>query len=150
MKIELTDDEIYTLLGVLESRSASAKLQAYQGKRDKEATEKYCKKLCDLSSKLYYSKIKTEEQKLGKPKAFYTGGGIWICAMWIDKDHYIAVDNDWYADGFCIYEKDEDEDPEIEFSCTNMIGEKTMEEFDDTDRANYTKMKETLNGAMGE
>ena len=86
-----------------------------------------------------------EEQKIGKPEAFYTGGGIWICAMWIDEYHYIAIDNDWYADGFCIYDRrEEDDDPEIEFPCECMIGEKLKKDFTDEDKANYKKMKEVL------
>lgn len=88
---------------------------------------------------------KALEQKVGKMDVFYTGGGIWICAMWIDEHHYIAIDNDWYADGFCIYDRrEEDDDPEIEFPCEYMIGEKLKKDFTDEDKANYKRMKEAL------
>jgi len=45
----------------------------------------------------------------GKVETMYTGGGIWIAAMYIDDSHYLVVDND-YEDLSLYDHNGEDED----------------------------------------
>lgn len=51
--VKLTEQEIELLMYATESASARAQIQAAQGKRDKEKTEKYTDRLCAVNSKLY-------------------------------------------------------------------------------------------------
>lgn len=82
-----------------------------------------------------------KEDKVGKPEVFYTGGGIWLSAMWLDENRYAVTDNSGYMDGFCIYDHRE-EDQDTEFPCQNLVGEKCLTETDGeckmTDEDRYT------------
>lgn len=96
---------------------------------------------CVPSSNFYGMEI--VEPKIGKAEAFYTGGGIWISAMYLDKDIYYAIDNDWYDDCFAIYDHN-DEDQDTDFPCQNMIGFKEKNQFSAEDHEIYSKLKAAL------
>lgn len=80
-------------------------------------------------------------RKIRKPEVFYTGGGIWLSAMWLDENRYAVTDNSDYMGGFCIYDHRE-EDQDTEFPCQNLVGEKCLTETDGeckmTDEDRYT------------
>lgn len=79
--------------------------------------------------------------EIGKPVAFYTGGGIYVSAMYIDENRYIAIDNDWHVDSFCIYDsREESEYQDMDFPCQNLIGETFMKDFTEQDLSNYRKL----------
>ena len=58
MTIELTNEEIYLLLNVLEAHSANIKIKAAKGEYNKEVADSKCKRMCELSSKIYQKKIR--------------------------------------------------------------------------------------------
>lgn len=82
-------------------------------------------------------------KKTIKPACFYTGGGIWISAMYVSKNIYYAIDNDWYDDCFAIYDHN-GEDDDTEFPCQNMIGFKEKSEFSDEDHKLFNMLKSEL------
>ena len=51
--IKLTEQEIELLMSATEAQSATAKIQAAHGIRDKEKTKAYTDRLCAVNSKLY-------------------------------------------------------------------------------------------------
>ena len=51
--VKLTEREIEILLHAIEAESAHAKMQAAQGIRDRDKTDRWTSKLCAVSSKLY-------------------------------------------------------------------------------------------------
>lgn len=63
MTIELTDNEVWLMLGVLEAHSANVKLKAASGKWNRDKAQHYCKKMCDLSSKLYQRQVQIDMNK---------------------------------------------------------------------------------------
>lgn len=60
MTIELTDNEVWLMLSVLEAHSANIKIKAANGKWNKAKAEHFCKRMCDLSRKLYYTQMNVE------------------------------------------------------------------------------------------
>ncbi len=77
------------------------------------------KLLCDLIDRI----MTYEPEDLTNPQVFYTGGGIWIAAMYTHKvghdNIYLTVDCE---DPMCItvYDHDE-EDQDTDFPCQNML-----------------------------
>ena len=51
--IEFEERDIETIMYALEAESAKAKIQAAQGKRNKEKTADYTKRLCRINSELF-------------------------------------------------------------------------------------------------
>lgn len=85
--------------------------------------------------------------KKKKPEAFYTGGGIWISAVYVDENIYYAIDNDYYDDSFCIYDH-RAEDQDTEYPCQNCIGFCDSAEFSAEDWKIYRALKRELKKAM--
>lgn len=56
--VRLTEEEIELLMSVTEGYSAKAKIEAMQGRRDKEKTKKLTDRLCAVNSKLYQEILK--------------------------------------------------------------------------------------------
>lgn len=87
-----------------------------------------------------YDMIESADRRRDQPEVFYTGGGIWLSAMWIDENRYAVTDNDCAMGGFCIYDHRE-EDQDDEFPCQNMVGEKYLNETEEpykmTDEERY-------------
>lgn len=90
-----------------------------------------------------------KEDKVGKPEAFYTGGGFWLSAMWLDENRYAVTDNDIGMSGFCIYDH-RGEDQDTEFPCQNLVGERYLWETDeaysmnDEDRYTFFRLHNAL------
>lgn len=55
-----------------------------------------------------------------KKEAFYTGGGIWLSAMYVSKHTYAIVDND-YKDCVTYYDDHADIEEDQEFGCFDMV-----------------------------
>ena len=64
--------------------------------------------------------VKDELKKQTKPEAFYTGGGIWLSAMYGEGGrNYFVVDNE-FPECLTCYDHN-GEDQEDEFPCQNMV-----------------------------
>lgn len=89
------------------------------------------------------------QRVIGKPEVFYTGGGIWVSAMYIDEYHYIATDNCEYEDGFCIYDRME-EDGEFNdmFPLMNVIDDAQKDNFTEQERVYYNILRAALEKEM--
>ena len=77
-----------------------------------------------------------------KPEAFYTGGGIWLCAMPIDGSRYAVIDSDM-VDALTIYNR-AGEDDDIDYPCQNMETSKDLCDLDETERKIYDILKAEL------
>ena len=89
-----------------------------------------------------YDMIESADRPKDKPEVFYTGGGIWLSAMWLDENHYAVTDNDLTMGGYWIYDHRE-EDQDEEFPCQDVVGERynayyAADEFRMTDEERYT------------
>jgi len=95
---------------------------------------------CLPSSNFYGMEIIEPKRKA---EAFYTGGGIYISAMYVKENIYYAIDNDWYDDCFAIYDH-RNEDQDTDFPCQNMIGFKEKSEFSAEDHEIFAQLKAAL------
>lgn len=77
-----------------------------------------------------------------KPEAFYTGGGIWLSAMYIDERHYYTIDN-CSVDSLWFYDH-ENEDDDIDFPTQNLIWEKDVTECTEDERRIYDVLRSAL------
>lgn len=85
---------------------------------------------------------RTDEQKIGKPEVFYTGGGIWISAMYVDEHRYYTIDN---ADNeFCLSLFDSREEDDENFCCQNLCESKSVDELSPEELAIYNKLTEAM------
>ena len=75
-----------------------------------------------------------------KPEVFYTGGGIWLSAMYVDDHHYYVVDNDWE----CLSYFDNSEEDDTNYCCQNMVWSKDKSELNPDELKVYTELKEAL------
>lgn len=91
---------------------------------------------CDYASNL-------EEEPSAKIEAFYTGGGIWLCGAYIDQNTYVCTDNDFFEDGFCIYDHRE-EDQDTEFPCQNPIGGTFLDDMTHEEIQLYNALRKVL------
>lgn len=85
--------------------------------------------------------------KVGSPEAFYTGGGIWISAMYVDENRYYAIDNDYWENSFCIYDHT-GEDQDTDFPCQNVIGFLDFCDMSAEEKKIYRKLRKTLKETM--
>lgn len=90
----------------------------------------------DLASNWYGFTI------LKKPEAFYTGGGIWLAAMYTDDVHYYAIDNNnvwslWYYDHTS-------EDQDTEYPTQGLIWEKEVSECTKEEQQIYETLRRTM------
>ena len=69
---------------------------------------------------------------IGMPQVFYTGGGFWISAMYIDATHYAVIGND-DEELISIYDHSENEDDDTLFPCQNFIENIPIESVDELD-----------------
>ena len=96
----------------------------------------------------------TNEQKIDRfhPNVFYTGGGIWIAAMYYDDRYYMTVDNE-DMDIFSTYdhskESQDDDFPceELHYSENIHDLDETLPEAEDVKRM-YTALREALEREM--
>jgi len=101
---------------------------------DKDAFLQSCREMLDKKRDLF------------KPETFYTGGGIWISAMWVDSTHYVTIDGDDRHDDLSnderflyYYDSTYDDPPEYvgEFQCMNLIWQKDFSEMSEDERKWY-------------
>ena len=101
---------------------------------DKEAFLQACSSYLDKKRDLFI------------PETIYTGGNIWLSAMWIDSVHYVTIDNeDRYDDTadserylYCYNSLDDDPVEEVgEFQCMNPIWVKDFSEMSEEERKWY-------------
>ena len=83
---------------------------------------------------------------IGEASAFYTGGGIWLSAMYIDATHYAVVGSD-FDRALSFYDHDGEDDDEF-FPCQNMTDSKVVNEFSDADKAIYAQLVNELKRQM--
>lgn len=81
-------------------------------------------------------------------EAFYTGGGIWMSAMYLDKNIYCAInseaiDNYYEEDDICFYDH-RGEDDDIEYPCQNFIGAKLYKELSPDELDLYWELRDEL------
>lgn len=96
---------------------------------------------------------RTTKRETLKPEVMYTGGGIWLCAMWLDNNRYCVVDNDCdqifdECDCITFYDHSENEDDDIEFPCQNMVNEVCVPDMTDEQRSYYETLKRLLLDTM--
>ncbi len=85
-----------------------------------------------------------EEEK--KPEAFYTGGGIWLCAKYADDNHYYVIENDFNE---CLtYFDHNGEDQDTEFPCQNMVWSKNLDELSPAERKIHEELNKVLQEEM--
>lgn len=87
------------------------------------------------------------DSRVGVPEAFYTGGGIYISALYVDENTYYAIDNDWYDDCFAIYDH-RGEDDDVEFPCQNMVDSKNVADATEEEKRIYAILKAALDKEM--
>ena len=97
------------------------------------------------------SQLNDASRECFKPDAFYTGGGIWCCAMWIDDVHYYCISG--YEDNGKIeiefpnvlpmYDSRED-DEDTEFGTMCLISEKSEKDFTPLDHEHYDMLVKEL------
>ena len=92
--------------------------------------------------------------KIGKsddPEVFYTGGGIWLAAVWCkDKRHYYGISiEDCYDDGEgCLTLYDSDGEDNRDFCFQNVIESKSIGDLDDSERKIYCGLREALDSEL--
>ena len=84
--------------------------------------------------------VSIDPKRLYEPEVFYTGGGIWLAAMWLNEHEYAIVDNCWK---YCLSYYDDSED-EYEFHGMNMLTSVDEEDMTDADKAIWTKLCDAL------
>lgn len=84
------------------------------------------------------------------PETFYTGGGIWLSAMWVDNIHYVTIDGEDRFDDvgdeerfLYFYDATEDDDP-LEYGTFCMIEQKNLAELSEEERKWYDMLLEDL------
>jgi len=90
---------------------------------------------------------KENGSRVGKAEAFYTGGGIWISAMYVDENIYYAIDNWDYEDCFAIYDH-RNEDDDCDFPCQNMVDSKSVAEATEEEKEIFRILKAELDKEM--
>lgn len=86
-------------------------------------------------------------ENIGKIKAtnpvevFYTGGGIWLAAKYVDDRHYYVLDNDFYGLGYYDHTQ---EDDDLDFPCQNMIDSWDCEDLPETIKPIYQELHDAL------
>lgn len=83
-----------------------------------------------------------EKIRCAGPKVFYTGGGIWLSAKYIDDTHYFIVDND--CDDCLTYYDHTNEDEDSEFPCQNMIYSWSLDEIPEEYKEIYKELHAAL------
>ena len=81
-------------------------------------------------------KIAEKQAELGNPygldpskvEVFYTGGGIWLSALYVDDNLYFVVDSDWTESITLFDHRDEDQD--TEYPCQNVMYSKAEDSAD--------------------
>lgn len=94
-----------------------------------------------------WKKEDRKQSRIGKAEAFYTGGGIWISAMWIDENRYCTMDNSDYDDTLVTYDN-RDEDDDIEFPCQNPVDFKHIDDMDENEKRIFCALKAELERVM--
>ena len=107
--------------------------------KDSEDARKFLDSIGDDAS--------SARSRVGVPEAFYTGGGIYISAMYVDENIYYAIDNDWYDDCFAIYDH-RGEDDDVEFPCQNMVDSKNVADATEEEKRIYAILKAALDKEM--
>ena len=82
-----------------------------------------------------------------KATAFYTGGGIWLCAKHLDENHYAVVDNE---DDLCLtyYINDEEEQEYYDlYPCVSVDRSVSLDEMTADDLVLWRELKTALDKA---
>ena len=84
-----------------------------------------------------------------EPEVFYTGGGIWLSALYTDKNFYYVVDNDCDklydpCDCITLYDHSTDEDDDTDYPCQNCVGSWEVANMNRDQRFYYTALKLAL------
>ena len=107
--------------------------------RYRERALQACKEYLDEKSETQ------SKRELFKPEAFYTGGGIWLSAMYVDDTHYVVVDNEDRFDiddserCLTMYDATKDDDPADvgEFQCMEFVWSKNLSDLSNRERRWY-------------
>lgn len=88
-----------------------------------------------------------ETHKKNEPEVFYSGGNIWISAMYIDDNIYCTTDNYEYEDCLVFYDH-RTEDQDDPFPCQSWVNDKEKSEFSDEEWEIYNKLQAKLKEEM--
>jgi len=97
----------------------------------------------EVTEQVFGADYRRETMKPTKPEVFYTGGGIWLSAMYGESGkHYFVVDNE---DPNCLTCYDSfGEDDDTEFPCQNMVWSCESRELSKYQRSIWRKLKSAL------
>lgn len=85
------------------------------------------------------------DNKNFKTEAFYTGGGIWLSAKYVDETHYYALDSDFECLGYYDHER---EDNDIEYPCQALVETWDPDNLPDNIIGIYNELLSALRGEM--
>lgn len=108
-------------------------------------------KHADDALKVCKEELNDEHRELFKPDVFYTGGGFWLSAMWIDDIHYYCIsgyENHGkieveFPNCLPLYDSRGDDD-DTEFGTMELVSEKGEEDFTETDCKCYEALVKAL------
>lgn len=143
---KLAEQFISAIRTLAEDEDKLDNFESYLSHHFTEWFRRYCTTPSGLVSEFCnFAEIKFDgrESEVGSPEAFYTGGGIWISAMYVDENIYYAIDNDFYEDSFCIYDH-RGEDQDSDFPCQNAIGFMDYCSMSAEEKEIYRKLKKAL------
>lgn len=85
-----------------------------------------------------------------KPQAYYTGGGYWLCAMYLDDINYVVISNEDDDFGLSYYIHDEEDMAcdDIEFPCYHWVKFVPLEEMTKGEILLWKSLKDELERAM--
>lgn len=81
-------------------------------------------------------------------EAFYTGGNIWMAAMYLDENIYCAINSeaidDYYEEDDIWFYDHRSEDDDIEYPCQNPIKVKLYKELAPDELDLYWELRDEL------
>lgn len=98
-----------------------------------------------------YDMIESADRRRDQPEVFYTGGGIWLSAMYVAPHIYCVVDNDVPADADdvedqdCLSWYDDREDDSGEwFACQGFIRSENVKDLSAEEHEIWARLREAL------
>lgn len=80
---------------------------------------------------------------INKIEVFYTGGGIWQCAMYVNENEYFSIDTECGDEYIALFDH-RYEDNDIDYPTQYMVWEKHVNELNDYEKSIHENMLKAL------